>query len=148
MSGLVPFNSRKFDLMNPGFGALPHMLDDFFADTWPLRRDIAADTFKIDVRDSGEEYTLEAELPGVTKDEIDLSLQEGRLRISVNKDDNMEAKTKNYLHRERRYSAMSRRVYLADAAPEGIKAKLEHGVLTISATKKAPSANNRHIEIE
>lgn len=148
MSGLVPFNSGIFDLMNPGSGVRPNTLDDFFADHWPLRRDLSADTFKIDVRDNDQQYLIEAELPGVDKEEIDLSLHEGRLSISVNKTDHVEEKNAGYLHRERRFSSMSRSVYLADAIPEGIKARLEHGVLTITVDKRREQPAGRRIEIE
>ena len=93
------------------------MLDDFFSDSWPFRRSLVGDTFKLDVQDNEKEYTVEAELPGIKKSEIDVSLDEGRLQITVNKNEDTEDKGKNYIHRERRCSTMTRNIYLADSDP-------------------------------
>ena len=51
MAGLIPFNRRR-DIFNTGFGDFSNMLDDFFADMWPIKRSLFCDTFKIDVRDN------------------------------------------------------------------------------------------------
>ena len=147
MVSLVPFNNRR-DLFNPGWSRSQNMLDDFFADFFPYRRSLAWDTFKIDVEEQEKEYVVEAELSGVTKDEINVSLEEGRLNISVNKEENVATNNKNYIHKERRYSSMSRNVFLADAAEEGIKAKLQDGVLSVTVPKKEKTNHYRKIEIE
>lgn len=147
MAGLIPFNRRN-DLMPTGFNDLQNMLDDFFSDNWPMRRSLAGDTFKLDVQDSETEYIVEAELPGVHKEHVSIALDEGRLRISVNKEEMSEEKDKNYIHRERRLSSMSRSLYLADADSQGIKARLNDGVLTITVPKKAKTDQTRQIEIE
>lgn len=147
MAGLIPFN-RKNDLMTTGFGDLQNMLDDFFADSWPMRRSLAGDTFKLDVQDNENEYIVEAELPGIGKEHINLSLVDGKLCISVNKEEVQEDKDKNYIHRERRYSSMARNIFLQDADAEGIKAKLNDGVLTISVPKKTIEDRSKMIEIE
>jgi HSP20 family protein len=124
------------------------MLDDFFTEGWPFRRSLLADTFKIDVQDNKTEYIVEAELPGASKDDISISLNEGRLNISFNKTENIEEKDKNYLHRERRSTSMSRNIVLADAAADGIKAKLDNGVLSITVPKKVKADNSVIIDIE
>lgn len=148
MSSLVPFNRRTSDLLGSGFGDFQNMLDDFFADGWPFRRSLAGDTFKLDIEDKGTEYIVEAELPGVHKDEINVSLEEGRLQISVSKEESTEEKDKNYIHRERRYSSMHRNIFLADSDAEGIKAKLENGVLAITVPKRKKPDNSVKIEID
>ena len=71
--------------MSTGFEDFHNMLDDFFTNSWPLRRSLAGDTFKIDVQDNEKEYVVEAELPGIQKNDVNVSLEEGRLSISVNK---------------------------------------------------------------
>lgn len=148
MAGLIPFNKRRSDLTNNGIYDFHNMLDDFFADGWPFQRSLAGDTFKIDVCDNRNEYVIEAELPGVQKGDVKIGLNEGRLTISVNKDETIEEKDKNYIHRERRYSSMSRSVLLADADSAGIRAKLDNGILTISVPKKSKPDNSVVIDIE
>ena len=147
MANLIPFN-RKSDLLSGSFTNLQNMLDDFFTDGWPFRRSLAGDTFKIDVQDNINEYVVEAELPGVQKNEVKVSLDEDRLTISYEKEENIEEENKNYIHKERRYSSMSRSVFLANAEANGIKAKLENGVLCITVPKKAKPDNSIHIDVE
>lgn len=140
MTGLIPFN-RKNDLMQ-------NMLDDFFTESWPARRNLAGDTFKLDVQDNEAEYIIEAEMPGIEKEHINLSLNDGKLTISVNKEEVQEDKQKNYIHRERRFSSMARSIFLAEADEEGIKAKLDNGVLSITVPKKKLEERSKMIEIE
>ncbi|SHI11235.1 HSP20 family protein [Sporobacter termitidis DSM 10068] len=148
MAGLVPFNRRRSDVMSAGFDSFQNMLDDFFAESWPFRRSLLGDTFKLDVQDNSTEYLIEAELPGVKKEDIGISLNEGRLNISVNKDETVEETNKNYLHKERRYTSMSRNIMLGDADAAGIKAKLDNGVLSISVPKKPKPDNSVVIDID
>ncbi len=150
MAGLIPFNRRKSDLISTDFPDFQNMLDDFFADVWgwPFRRSLAVDTFRIDVQDSGSEYVVEAELPGVHKEEVGVSFDDGRLKIEVRKEENAEDKGKNYIHRERRFSSMARTVSLADAVSEGITAKMENGVLTITVPKRTRPGSSIQIDIQ
>lgn len=148
MAGLIPFNKRPSDLIGAGFDDFQNMLDDFFTAGWPFRRSLAADTFKIDVQDNETDYVVEAELPGVNKDEVTVALEEGRLTIAVNKEENIEQKDKNYIHRERRCTSMSRSLYLADAAGEGVKGKLDNGVLAVTVPKRTKPDRSFKIEIE
>lgn len=149
MAGLVPFNRRNKDLVaNAGWGDFYNVLDDFFSNDWPFKRSLAADTFKLDVQDNGNEYLIEAEMPGVDKKDISVVLDDGKLVISVTKDEKSEEKDKNYLHRERRQVSMSRTIYLADAKKEGIKAKLENGLLLVTVPKEDKVSNTVAINVE
>ena len=148
MAGLIPFNRKKNDLLRNEFGDFGSMLDDFFSESFPFRRSLEADTFKVDVEDSEKEYIVHAELPGVKKEEVSLSLEDGRLRISVQRDEEKEEKDKNYIHRERRVCSMERNIFLQEAGEENIKAKLEHGVLKIEIPKKPHVDTSRRIEID
>jgi HSP20 family protein len=130
-----------------GFEDFYNMLDDFFSDGFMQGRSLIRDTFKIDVKETDGEYLVEAELPGVKKEEIDLSVDGENLCISINHEEETKEDRENYIHRERRVSSMSRRVRLANVKPEEIKAKLEDGVLSIAIPKRAEAANNRKIEI-
>ena len=148
MSGLVPF-SRGGSLFNTGGRrGLYNMLDDFFSDPWMSERSLVLDTFKVDVKEDEKAYAIDAELPGVQKEEINLALTEGRLTISVEKEEKTEDKKENYVHKERRYGSVSRSIYLADAASEGIEAKLEDGLLKITVPKKEKSGGPNKIIIK
>jgi HSP20 family protein len=110
------------------------MLDDFFSDGG--RRNLAKDTFKLDVEETEGAFTIQADLAGVKREEIGLEFEDGKLTISVRKEENTEKNKKNYIHRERHLSSMARSVYLRDARAEGIKARLEDGILSIVIEKE------------
>ena len=59
-----------------------------------------------------------------------------------------EEKEKDYLHRERRYSTMSRSLYLGDIKDEDISARLKDGVLCIEVPKDEESERTKKIPIE
>jgi len=147
MAGLVPFN-RNRSLRPAGWDGFYNMLDDFFNDTGLTRRSLWSDTFKVDVAETESEYAVEAELPGVKKEEVDVAFNDGRLAISVKREEKKEEENKNYIHKERRYSSMQRSIYLADAAPEGVQARMEDGVLKIVVPKQPKVEDTHKIEIQ
>jgi len=150
MSGLVPFNRRNTNLARSsiGFENFYNMLDDFFNDGFMPSRNLLRDTFKIDIEEKDTEYVVEAEVPGINRDEIDLSIEEEILSISVNRSEETNNDGKNYLHRERRSSSMSRRVRLTNANLDEIKAKLDGGVLTVTIPKDIKANISRKIDIK
>ena len=152
MAGLVPFNRRSSNLTKTGTGIgfenFYNMLDDFFGDGTMPSRNLLRDTFKIDIEETEKEYLVEAEMPGVKKEEIDLGVEDDNLCISVNRAEEANKDGKNFIHRERRATSMSRRVRLADANLAEIKAKLEEGVLTVTIPKQDKALTSRKIAIE
>ena len=146
MTGMVPFNKRNSGLT--GFDDFYNMLDDFFGDSW-LSRTFPRGAFKVDVQENKNEYLIEAELPGIDKDQIDLQMNDGRLTISVNREDHVNEENKNYIHRERRVSSMTRSIYLPDAKADGVRARMDNGVLNIAVLKQENAApRTNRIEIQ
>lgn len=104
--------------------------------------------FRMDVIEDDTNYIVEAELPGLSREEIDIELNEGRLNISASKSEEETTEEKNYLHHERVAFSTSRGVYLKDAAIEGVTATLEDGVLKVTVPKKDKGANSTKISID
>ena len=150
MAGLIPFNRRSLSVRPPMRSDFYNMLDSFFSDNWMGGRSLLTDTFKLDVKEDADFYIVEAELPGVPREELGLALQDECLTLSVNREAVNEEKDedKNYLHRERQYSSMRRAVYLVDSDEHNVKAKLEDGVLRVTIGKQAKEARRAQIEIE
>ena len=149
MVGLVPFNRKSRDLATKtGLEDFYNVLDDFFSSDWPIKRTLAYDTFKVDVQDSGNEYLIEAEMPGLSKEDIKLGLDDEKLTISVTKNESTEEKDKNYIHRERRSVSMSRTIHLTDADASGIKAKLSDGLLKITVPKAEKASTAIDIDVD
>ena len=148
MSGLVPFNRRRNEIAPVGFVSFQNMLDDFISDGWPFSRSLAADTFKMDIQETDKAYLIEAELPGVKKEDINISFDDGKLKIEVIRQENKEEKTRNYIHRERSYASMMRSIILEEAASEGTKASLDNGILNIVVPKKEDANRSIRINID
>ena len=131
-----------------GYGVLPvstNSLFDIFDDMMDIPRTaLATKAFPIDVEDKGDSYEVKAYLTGVTKDDLDVELNEGRLSISVTVEEKEEDKNKNYLQREFTAYSATRGVYLKDAACEGLSATFADGVLTVTAHNN--SAANKYIQ--
>lgn len=104
--------------------------------------------FKMDVEDAGDKYVISAHVPGVTRDQIDVELNEGRLSISVDKKESDEQKNKNFLYKETGEWSATRGVYLKDAASQGLSAKFEGGVLTVNVPKQDQNANVTKVSID
>ena len=141
MTSMIPYTSLDRALRSWPFDSM----DDFFA---PLAKVTGDYGFKMDVEDAGDAYVVSAELPGVTKGQVDVELNEGRLSISVDKKESDEKKGKTYLQKETSEWQASRGVYLKDAAREGLSAKLEGGVLTVNVPKQQKQSNVTKVTVE
>ena len=141
MTSMIPYTSLDRALRSWPFDSM----DDFFAPPAKVTGDYG---FKMDVEDAGDAYVVSAELPGVTKDQVEVELNEGRLSISVDKKESDEKKGKTYLQKETSEWQASRGVYLKDAAREGLSAKLEGGVLTVNVPKQQRQSNVTKVTIE
>ena len=122
---LVP-RRDSFDLLDNFFGN-----DEFFT-----RRNQGL--MKTDIRETDTKFIIEVDLPGYSKENIDLSLNDGYLEIAakVEKEDNSDADEK-YVCKERYYGECSRSFYVGeDVKEENIEAKFKDGILTIDVPKK------------
>ncbi len=148
MSGLAPLKRHHGVLEPTGFEKFSDIFDDFFRSTWLPRKALLVDNFKLDVKEAEKEYCVEAEMPGVKKEEISISLDDEMLTIAVKREKEIKEERKNYIHQERNVSSMKRSVYLEGAKLEGIQAKLSDGVLNIVIPKadKAEKATNIPID--
>ena len=90
----------------------------------------------IDLKEFENEYEIQAELPGVKKEDVDIDITKNHLRISAKKECTKEEKHKKYARSEFSYGSTTRTLYF----PEEIKvadasAKMEHGILKITLPK-------------
>ena len=96
----------------------------------------ASRMMKTDVKETDEGYEVDVDLPGFSKDEIKLELNNGYLTISTEKSLNKENKGK-MLRQERYVGSMQRSFYVGGSiTEEDIKAKYENGVLSLLIPKK------------
>ena len=123
-----------------------NFVDDVFDDMFPFAGNYTTanyDLMKTDVKDAGDHYELEMEMPGVEKENIKAELKDGYLTLAAAKglDKDEQDKKGNYIRRERYAGTLSRSFYVGDAvSEEDIHAKYEDGILKLSVPKKAPKA--------
>ncbi|MBX9606576.1 MAG: Hsp20/alpha crystallin family protein [Gammaproteobacteria bacterium] len=127
-------------------------LDDLF-DAWsPFRGDAdrAAWTPRVDVKDKQDCYEITAELPGVKKEDLHVTLRNGVLTIEAEtRQDDKEEKDGKLIRQERRYGKLTRSFAVgAEVKESDISASFENGVLTLTAPKHEPKAPEaRRIEV-
>lgn len=130
-------------------------VDRFFNDFWaPVTRESESrEAFfapRVDVKENDDHFVISAELPGVRKDDIQLTLSEGVLTLEaeVEKEDK-EEKAGRIIRQERRYGKILRSFNLGgDVSEEDITAEFKDGVLTLKAPKRAePAPTTRRISI-
>ncbi len=107
---------------------------------------------KLDVyRKDGKIY-VEAELPGITPEDVDLHVYDDRLTISAEKkSESHEGKDdgKSYFRSERRYGKIERVVsFPVEADPESAEASYKNGVLTISIAEKSQDKSHKKVSIK
>ena len=147
-NNMMPMQRNRNRMRTVGFNNLYDMVDDFFRDSSVFDRNLMMDTFKLDVKETDQAYGIEAELPGIAKEEVSLDLVENRLTISVNREEQKDEEKENYIHRERKTSSMSRSVCLRDADMEKATAKLENGILEVRIPNIEEAEKKKRIEIE
>ena len=104
----------------------------------------------MEVAESASEFTVTAELPGMTRKDIEIDFQDGVLTIRGEKEEKKEEKVngRRYHVYERTYGAFERSFGVPLADPDRIKAEFADGVLTVHLPKLAEKElHGRKIEI-
>ena len=107
----------------------------------PVSRELEPE-IKMDVSEDDKAYTIRAEIPGVKKEDIKVSVDGNQVSISAEvKKEKEEKEGKKVVHSERYYGKASRSFTLDhDVDPDAAKAKYSDGVLELTLPKKAGTA--------
>jgi HSP20 family protein len=131
MTTLTPFRRKVRDIRSDMWDTF----SDFFNDSFFAP--ILSDTyhFRTDIKDSGEHYVIEAELPGFEKDDIIVEYNNHYLTISAKRESDMKVQKENYIRQERYYGNFVRRFYVEDIDENAIEATFKNGILTLNCPK-------------
>jgi HSP20 family protein len=141
MFGLTPYENRKSQLY---INKPRDVFDYFFGDDFlPAFASGFSANFNADIKDLGNEYLIEAEMPGVTKDDIKLDLNGDVLTVSAEKKEETSDGRGNYIRRERRYGSYTRSFRFEDIKKDEINAKFENGILRVALPKQQPSGEQK-----
>ena len=145
----LPLGSRLADEVNELRDQFDRMFGNAFATpAFPMPLGWAP---AIDITENTNELTVKAELPGVKKEDLNLTFEDGMLTIRGEKREEKREKDekKQYLVYERNYGAFSRSFTLPTAVDDKrIKAEFHDGLLTVHLPKSAEAkSNGKPIEI-
>lgn len=152
MFGLTPFRRNrdfleKRDTLSP-WRAFDRMFDEFFRDGFLSPWDMA-DTMKVDIKETDQEYWLEAEIPGVDKKDIQLEMDDDILTIRVQRNEETNVESDRYIRKERRTASMSRSFHVENVKQDEVTAKYKDGILQIRLPKQNPGiSKGRIIDIQ
>lgn len=132
------------------------LFDDIFRDlapgffVRPLHGDALPQQIKVDVKEVGENFVVQAELPGVSKDDIHVTIDGPVVSLSAEiKQIDEEKRDERLLRRERYFGSVSRSFQLpVDVDEAGATAKYEAGVLTLTLPKKVAASGARRLQID
>jgi len=101
----------------------------------------------LDVEETDDGFTLHVELPGITADQVEVSIEENVLVIAGEREFYADKSAEGFRRVERRFGRFHRAVRLPDRVdPEKIAASYKDGLLTV-AVPKAESAKPRRIQV-
>ncbi len=132
MFDMIPFRknnlSKRDDFFSP-------FLKNFFDDDFFSVMSHMQGNFKVDLKETDENYLVEADLPGIKKEAIDIDFHDNYLVISAKRDESMEDKKENYVRRERHYGEFKRSFYIDNVDEDKIQASFNDGVLKVILPK-------------
>ena len=138
---------RRNDPFTPLFG---DWMDDLWnrgaLTTMPRYPDMpAVERALMDVVDKGDHFEVKVDMPGVKKDDIEVSIEGNRVAIRAETQTTKEEKEgERVLHTERFAALYARTFELpADVSEAGAEARYEDGVLTLTLPKRAPGTSKK-----
>ncbi len=149
-----PFQDVR-QLMRRAFDDMPGWFDDLPAVGASAER---GHTLPLDVFESADGLTVEASLPGIAADDVQVTLEKGKLSIRAGKSapekgpapvegEETADEGRTYFLRERHHAPHARSILIGDGYdPDSVQGGLKDGVLTISV-QKAVRAQPRHVAI-
>ena len=122
---MIPRKRNELDLFDS-------MFDDPFFDRKETK------WMKTDIKEVGNNYVIEVDLPGYNKENIQIEMENGYLNVTAKVDNsNEEEEEGKYIHKERYYGECSRSFYVGDnITEEDIKASFKNGILTLTLPKE------------
>jgi HSP20 family protein len=105
---------------------------------------VAAFSPSFEVTENKDAYLFKADVPGISKDDLEIMTTGNRLQISGKRDQETETKNDTIYTYERQYGSFCRSFTLPDGADlEHAKSELKDGVLTLAVPKKAGAQSKK-----
>jgi HSP20 family protein len=150
MTMLRKFDPEKLGLDRKRMAPLTHSMEEFFEDfpprrwmethepfglKWPMGIDFER-SFRLDILDRDKELLVRGELPGIERDEIEVTISGNYLTIEAKRKFEKEDEEEQFFRHELGYGELVRKVALpVEVDAEKIHAELKDGILTVRLPK-------------
>jgi HSP20 family protein len=140
--GVEPY--RGGQMAHGMFEDMERMFDRYFRGLGPswlprvrFPEEIEVPRFDADIFDDGKNIILKAELPGVSKENVEIDITEDTITVTGEKQKEEKVERKNYYRLERAYGSFTRSFSLpAHIKPDEAKATFKDGILEVKSPKK------------
>lgn len=149
MFGLVPYSRRNGNITRKDdwFG-IDRFFEDVFRDPFFAKVSAMTTPIRADVKETEKEYVVEAELPGVKKEDIIIDLNNDVLTLGVDIKNETKEEDNGYIYRERQNGSYRRSFQVQNIKNQDVKASYKDGILTVILPKDDEEHRARKIEIE
>jgi HSP20 family protein len=100
-------------------------------DNSAARMEMNQNPFIADVRESDDAYLIEAELPGIRKEDIGVDYKDNYLTLSARREDKAANVSDNFVKRERHFGDLKRSFYVDDIDESRIETSFQDGILRV-----------------
>ena len=149
LKDLIPWRAERTAAM-----PFPTDMNQLLADFWNGNRLSALEKAfvpNVEISESKAKITVSAELPGMSEDDIEVTLSPDNQHLTLKgeKKSEEEKSEDGFYHCERSYGFFRRTLPLpAEAKPDDIKAKFKNGVLKVTLQKADEASGSKRIKIE
>jgi len=156
----APEMGNPFQMMRRFTQNMERLFEDFQGFSFPnvfgedlaqFRMDVGTRAWmpQIEVRQNNEQFTVRADLPGLTKDDVKVEVTNDFLMISGERKEEKEEKREDFYRSERSYGSFYRQIPLPEGAKtENAAATFVNGVLEITIPAPKVAAPTRKVEIK
>ena len=140
---IMPFWRSGFDL-DRVFDNFKRDFEQMLTPAFGTRQSLFPNVFEspmaCNLVDEGDKFVITADMPRIKKEEINLNVGDNYIEISAEHKESEEEKKKKYIRKEQSEISVNRRMSLPEKVkPTNVRAKLDHGVLTIDLPKERPT---------
>ena len=126
--------------------------DRFFNDSWPWASfetpKAMTDQVKVNVVENEDNYTLTAEVPGLTEKDIEIEIKDGLITLKGHSEESQEKEEEHYRMKEFSRRSFERSFRVGEGIdPDKISAQLTHGVLTVVLPRRE-EAKPKTVKVE
>ena len=89
-----------------------NLFEDIFDDPFFEKRETKL--MRTDIKEKGDNYVIEVDLPGYEKNDIEIELEKGYLKVTAKVNNSVNDENEKYIHKERFYGECSRSFYVGD----------------------------------